>query len=342
MGIPAVVTAGDGRAAKAVYGESKVYLELEATPLVALVVLTLQDVEAVDSVWVVGDRQRLDAVFARRDICTRLTKPLHVVAQRRNLLENCWEAYRCALAGAGPGGRDPECESDLDQEVLYLSGDLPFATAAEISEFIGRARATHSEYALGVVTDRALRAFKPEKPGEPGIEMAYFNLREGRLRQSNLHLARPARIGNRHYIEEMYEHRHQRQLGNMLALAWRILRSEQGGLMALFLYGLMHAAGVADRLGMRRAADWIGNRVPLSVVERVVGRLLRTRFRFVFTEAGGSALDIDTEHDYDVARMRFREWLVAQRARAEDLYGKRAGATARVSAAARETAHARA
>ena len=56
-----------------------------------------------------------------------------------------------------------------------------------------------------------MRAFYPEAPGKGGIHMAYFNLREGRFRQSNLHLIRPGRVLNRCYVEEMYEHRHQRE-----------------------------------------------------------------------------------------------------------------------------------
>ena len=48
MGIPAIVTAGDSRAAKAVYGQSKVYLEVAGLPLVAHVVRTLQDCPEVD------------------------------------------------------------------------------------------------------------------------------------------------------------------------------------------------------------------------------------------------------------------------------------------------------
>ena len=42
--VPAIVAAGDRRAAKAVYGESKVYLELGGRPLVAHVVAMLQRV----------------------------------------------------------------------------------------------------------------------------------------------------------------------------------------------------------------------------------------------------------------------------------------------------------
>ena len=38
----------------------------------------------------------------------------------------------------------------------------------------------------------------------------------------------------RHYIEDIYEHRHQREFGQILGLAWTLLRSEQGGLPVLF------------------------------------------------------------------------------------------------------------
>ena len=68
-----------------------------------------------------------------------------------------------------------------------------------------------------------MRGFRPETPGEPGIEMATFNMREGRVRQSNLHLVKPGRLRNRQLIEEMYEHRHQREVGLIVDFAWRLL-----------------------------------------------------------------------------------------------------------------------
>jgi hypothetical protein len=93
--------------------------------------------------------------------------------------------------------------------------------------------AINVDYALGLVTEHELEAFYP-KDGAPGITMAYFNLREGRFRQSNLHLVKPAKLGKRHYIEDMYEHRYQRQLGQALGLAWRILSDRGGGIRVLF------------------------------------------------------------------------------------------------------------
>jgi hypothetical protein len=150
--------------------------------------------------------------------------------------------------------------------------------------------------------------------------MAYFNLREGRFRQSNLHLVKPAKLGNRQYVEDMYEHRYQRQLGQVLGLAWRILMSG-GGARLLFYYALMHLAGVLDRRGARPLADAVRRILPLQRVERACGALLRASFRFVITDVGGCALDVDNEHDLDVARLRFHDFERDLSRIAESLHG---------------------
>jgi hypothetical protein len=151
--------------------------------------------------------------------------------------------------------------------------------------------------------------------------MAYFNLREGRFRQSNLHLVKPALLGNRHYVEEIYEHRYQKQMGNIIALAWRIFWDQGGGLRLLGYYAVIHAAAVADRRGWLRLADLLRRWIGISRVEEAVGRLLQTHFRFVTTEVGGCAVDIDNEEDYQTANMRCDEWRRDQEERAERLYG---------------------
>ena len=320
MKIPAVVTAGDRGAAKAVYGESKGYLEIAGRTLVAHVVATLQRVPEISEIWIVGDAARLGSVFAAEPLCRSLRKPLHVIAQQNTLYENAWGAYRRLLPGAGEAGRDPGPE-DLDTQALYVSADLPFATPQEISAFVRQASQLDCSYAVGLVTEESMAGFLPAAPGEPGIQMAAFNLREGRFRQSNLHLVKPARVVNRHYIEEMYQNRFQREFGSVVALAWRLLTSERGGLSLLYYYLLMHCAGVVDRRGYRRLADALRRFVPLARVEAGCSDLLRASFRFVVTDAGGAAIDIDNEHDYDVAKLRYAEWSKQQADRAEQLYG---------------------
>lgn len=317
--VPAVVMAGDRGAARAVRGQSKVFLELAGRPLVAHVVEVLQAVPEVSAVWVVGDPERLEAALS--PLRERLTRTLHVVPQFRNLYENAWESYRRVLPDAPPEGRDPVSEADLDQPVLYLSGDLPFATPQEISDFVRRSLAKECVYAIGFVEESSVEPFYPVAEGEPGIHPVYFNISEGRVRQSNLHLVRPARLTNRHYIQEMYQHRHQKQVGNMIGLGWRIMRSESGGLRIAFFYSLLHVASLFDRAGLRRTADRIRSWVPTSRVEDCVSRLLRGSFRLVVTSCGGCAIDIDTEDEYGAALARYDEWRESQGERARALYG---------------------
>ena len=317
--VPAVVMAGDRGAARPVRGQSKVFLELGGRALVSHVVWVLQQVPEVREVWVIGDARRLESVLG--PLREGLVKPLHVIEQLRTLYENAWEAYRRILPGAGPAGRDPESPEDLDRAVFYLSGDLPFATPQEISAFLRGALAQDCDYALGVVDEASVEHFYPGAPGGPGIHPVYFNVSEGRVRQSNLHLVKPGRVGNRHYIQEMYEHRYQKQLGNMLALGWTILRSEQGGLRIVFYYLLMHLASLADRWGWRRLADRVRTWIPTGRVEAAVGQLLRASFRLMITHGGGCAIDIDKDEEYEAARARYEEWRGTQRKRAEKLYG---------------------
>jgi GTP:adenosylcobinamide-phosphate guanylyltransferase len=320
MRIPAVVTAGDRGAAKAVYGESKGYLEIAGRPLVAHVVAMLQEVPEVSEVWIVGDAERLACVLAAEPLRSTLRKPVHVMPQQSNLYENAWGAYRRLLPGAGEAGRDPE-PGDLDIQALYISADLPFATPQEVSAFVRQAARLECSYALGLVTEESMADFLPSAPGETGIQMATFNLREGRFRQSNLHLVKPGRILNRHYIEEMYRNRFQRELGSIIGMAWRLLTSERGGLGILYYYFLMHCAGVVDRRGYRRLADALRRFIPIARIEAGCSHLLRASFRFVITEAGGAAIDIDNEHDYDIAKLRYEEWSKLQAGRAQQRYG---------------------
>jgi len=319
MGVPAIVTAGDRRAAKAVYGQSKVYLEVEGVPLVARVVQVLQQVPEVTEVWVVGNAERLETVLGEPEVRASLSKPLHVIEQHRNLLENCWESYRRVLPGAPPEGRDPASEEDLAFQALFLSGDLPFATPQEISEFIRLGEQADCDYAVGLVPRESLVEFLPEEAGAPGIEVAYFNMCEGRLRQSNLHLAAPGAMGARELVEEMYEHRHQRRFWNMVALGFRILMNQGGGVRVLWGYALIHFGGLADRWRFSGLADWLRTRNSLARAEEGISRLLQTRVRLIVTEVGGCAIDVDTEQEYDAVRERFQEWTAAQQARAKAL-----------------------
>ena len=119
--VSAVITAGDATASKAVYGDSKAFLSVSGRPMVVGLALTLQSVPEVSEVWVVGNLSRLQEAFASPEVRGALEKPLHLVEQGRNLLENAWETYRKTLSQDTEAGRDPVGD-EIDTPILFLSG----------------------------------------------------------------------------------------------------------------------------------------------------------------------------------------------------------------------------
>ncbi len=313
--IPAVVMAGDQRGARSIGQESKVFLELDGRPLIVHILETLQRVPEISEIWVVGDQQNLSKLLDSPP--KSWSKAVTVVPQLNNLYQNAWETFRRSLPGAGPEGRDPT-EKEVLIPYLYVSGDLPFATPQEVSAFITLSLESDGDYVLGLAPQGSLASFST---GEPKYVVAYFNLAEGRFRQTNLHLVRPAKIRNRELIGEMYDYRYQRKVKNVLPLAWQMLYRKGGRLAALWYYILIHVAGWVDRRGLSRIADIVRRYVPLAKVAGCVSSFLGAKFQFVITEAGGCAVDIDSEEQYLAAKARYSEWRKSQEETAVVLYG---------------------
>lgn len=333
MKLAAVIAAGDRRAARLVSGESKAFLELAGLPLVAHVALTLQSVHEVSSVWIVGNAERLAKVFEDAALRAKLHKPLFILEQFENLYQNAWQSYRHILGSAsassadGCNARDPQL-ADATTRVFYLSCDIPFATAQEIADFLQSAFELDAPYVAGLVAERSLAPFRGRASGErsdadieSGIEPALFGVCEGRFRQNNLHLVQPALLPNRHYIEEFYENRHQKNWRQILRMAWKVLHSEEGSLALIFYYLLAHLALIFDRLRWAWFARKIRERISMHDYEAAFSRLLRAPFRMVVTQVGGCGIDIDDEADFTAARSRYAEWRAQQTLLAATLHG---------------------
>lgn len=308
--VQAILLAGDRGSAKAVRGTSKAFLEVGGKPMVVHVLEALLHTPEVSEVYVVGDAVRLEKTLARFG-CLQLAgaqgRPVHVIPQRETLYENVWHTFLRTL----PARSDGETAPDPEHPILVVPADIPLVIPEELSDFVRQSLATGADYALGLSPDAALARFAPSD-GDPGIEMATFNVAEGRYRQNNLHLVRPLKIGNRHYVQDMYENRYQKQLGNMLRLGWRILRKEFRHLALLRFYVLLHLAGVLDRSGFARAADAVRRWVSLPRVERGLSALLRTRFVTVVTGLGGAAVDVDNAEDLEIADKNLERWKAMQ------------------------------
>jgi GTP:adenosylcobinamide-phosphate guanylyltransferase len=301
MRVQAVLLAGDRGASRAVRGESKAFLDVAGKPMVVHVLEALIHTPEVSEVYLVGDPLRLERALAAHGcllLAAARSCPVHIVPQRRTLFENVWHTFLRALPEGGPHD---------DHPILVVPSDIPLVVPEEISAFARESMAMDADYVIGLTPDVAMERFGP-RDGEPGIEMAYFNIAEGRYRQNNLHLVRPLRFGNRHYVQDMYENRYQKEFGNMVRLGLRILRREYRHLWVFFYYLLIHLAGVLDRRGHTRLARWARARLPLATVERGLSGLLKTRVRAAVTALGGAAVDVDNEVDLEAAEKMFHRW----------------------------------
>lgn len=305
MRTQAILVAGDRGASRAVRGTSKAFVEIAGRPMVVHVLEALLHTPEVSEVYLVGNAARLSSAVAEYG-CLALAAargcPIHIVPQRDTLYANVWYTFLRTLA---PGRADPK------HAVLVVPADIPLVIPEEISAFLARAAASGGDYVVGLSPETALAPFAP-RDDAPGVEMAYFNLREGRFRQNNLHWVRPLRMGNRHYIDEMYENRYQKELGSQIGLAWRVIRREWRNLWVLGCYFMIHLAGVLHRRGYRDAADRVRAWVPLSSIESAASALLRTRFRTVTTELGGAAVDVDNDADLEVVEKMLERWKALQ------------------------------
>jgi len=306
MRIQAILLAGDRGASKAVRGSSKAFVEIAGKPMVVHVLEALLHTPEISEVFATGDTLRLEKAFAEHG-CLSLAASrgcaLNFVPQGDTLYENVWNAFLRSLPPAAP---------DPDHAVLVVPSDIPLVVPEEISDFLAGAEKTDADYVIGLTPEEALAPYRPSD-AQPGIEMAYFNLREGRFRQNNLHCVRPLRMRNRHYIQDIYENRYQKEWGNMLRLAWRVLTRELRNLWVLGFYLVMHVAGVLQRHGYRRLSDRVRRFASLSTVERGMSALLQTRVLCAITTRGGAALDIDNEKDLEVAQRMFERWKRRQR-----------------------------
>ena len=301
----AILLAGDRGYSKAVRGRSKAFLDVAGKPMLVHVLEALLHTPEVSEVFVVGDAARVEKAVSSYG-CLQLAavrgRPVHIVPQRNTLYENIWHTFLRTL----PGGHE-----DPDHPVLVVPADIPLVVPEELSDFTRQALATGLDYVVGLTPHEVLQRYEPGDDGD-GVVMASFNVAEGRYRQNNLHLVRPLRMGNRHYIQDMYENRYQKELGSTIRLAGRVVRKEFRNLWVLSYYVLMHLAGLFDRHGFERAANVVRRRVGLRGVERGIGALLQTRFTTVVTGLGGAALDVDNADDLEVVGKNLERWKAYQ------------------------------
>lgn len=304
MKIDAVVTAGDGKAARKVFRKNKALLDVAGKPIIRHIIEALLACEDIGRIVVVGPREDFLDVIGDLGV--------DIVQQKRNLVENGWEGF---LHTIPEYRRQGVCSAEIiekywDKYALFLSGDIPLISVPEIRQFLSQCDMDNYDYVAGATTEEILELFGPRK-GRPGIKMATFYMWDGNLRQNNLHMARPfALLESIDLVLEAYEYRYQREFVNIIKAMGSIVRFGRKGLFqTLGLYLMLQLCAGLSSLGLERAARLASFPVTRPRVERLVSKFLNTRFRIALTTVGGAALDVDNEKDYMTLSVMYRDWM---------------------------------
>jgi CTP:molybdopterin cytidylyltransferase MocA len=318
--VDVVITAGDRRASRPVCGESKAFLPLAGVPILHHVLSAVEQARCTARIFVVGDKARLEHSLATSQAPFRGTRPLVLLEQENTLYDNVWKAFLHTLPDY-TSGMDWQAYTDTaaaDKAILVMPGDVPLATPFEIDEFVDGCDLHTYDYCLGLSTETTLRAYYPQD-GRPGIQMAYFVLRDRRVRQNNLHLVKPLRLGNRHYIQKMYDLRYQREWWNIVKLCLELWGIRDASARTIWAFLSLHMARLLSRLGWQRLPLFRPFFLDPAMVASLMSQLLRTRFTLVMTHYGGCALDIDNADQFAAIQTNFDHWLAYQLALAKEL-----------------------
>ncbi len=201
---------------------------------------------------------------------------------------------------------------------LVAAGDMPLLMSAEVDEFASNCDMENFDYVVGVTEEAALEHYYPSE-NKSGIHMATIHFRDGNVRQNNLHMVRPFKVLNRHYIQTIYDFRYQKEFWNIFRLACEILNKEEGGWGTMGYYALMQLSLTSARLHLGFLKDFFRNRTALDSVNECISKLLRARFTVARTSLGGATLDVDCEEDFETIKDRFSEWMDHQRETADRL-----------------------
>ncbi|MCK4540880.1 MAG: NTP transferase domain-containing protein [Spirochaetales bacterium] len=317
--VAAIVLAGDKRGSISIRNDNKAFLPVQGKPILVHILRALGQSPSIGKIAIVGPEERIRGTLDESSLDEKIKNTIRIVPQRENLLENSKSGFLATLESLPPGTRFNDLYNTdfANTSVLLLSSDMPLLTSYEIDEFLKQADMEKQDYFIGITSEKSLSRYLPDG-NQPGVSMIYFNFKEGRLRQNNLHIAKPLKVKNLKYLEIMYELRYQTRFRNILLLIV-VLCSTGGSLFSAVRYTLNLQISRLLRGGPHhRLYRYFKNRAPLEGILRCIGKILGTRIGTIETHYGGAALDIDNEKDLEIVEKMYEPWIALQ----QDYYNR--------------------
>jgi GTP:adenosylcobinamide-phosphate guanylyltransferase len=300
--IDAVLMAGGTAGSRSIFGRNKLALEIEGIALLNHVLNVLERVERIGRICIVGPKGDIEQLLAKNQ---EFSKEIVVVEEKENFYENFWTAFITMIPDYTPGLEEERADI-RELQVFALSADIPLISAMEINEFLDLGLDAQLDFCLGMTEEKHLEKFLPTAD-KPGIEPIYLYLREGNFRLNNLHLIKPFKVENRTYIEKLYQRRHQRKFRNIAITFFDVFKMKLG-FRVIQLFVIAELSVLFQSLGLESLLKVTKGMTTKLSVSSCVSKLLMTNIDFVVTTNSGSAIDVDSQEEYEIIMSRFREW----------------------------------
>lgn len=290
---------------------NKTFIKIRGRCLFAHVLNALLNAARIGRIYIVGPQRAVENELAADTALPLSRKPVKVIPESRNLIDNMFNAFTASIEGYHPG-EELNNAVLLEKPIFGVAGDCPLILPEEVDQFLERCDLSRYDYFVGMTSEDVLKKFYAHH-GHRGIKLISTPFAEGLLRVNNLHLAKPFRIAHRHELHEMYQLRHLRKIRNIVkfgyGLSKRGLTAEEWRVCVK-----MFIAIKARRMGFARLAESLRQRSPMGTVVGAVDKMLGTRSTIVLTTYGGAALDVDRPSNAPLFETYFDEWIKIQKA----------------------------
>jgi len=262
-----------------VNGVNQAFLPLEGRPLLIYVLMALDRVTQIDKVVVIGSPKEIMRAIESVIFEIPFQKKIIVLEEKENFLES----VRFADAETHKKTDRQEGLGMISEPTLFLPGNIPFVTTAEISTFIAASDMDKADCYLSIVPGGTARF--------PGIKQEEINLNETEIqapRLGRLMLAHCDAMENADAIETIASHYKETQLE----------KTSQTTPLKAFLRCIQANP-------QTKSPDTPAS---LSEIEKEVGHFLKTRFKFTETATAGNALPAEDLTAYQFLIAHFEDW----------------------------------
>ncbi|MFQ5588825.1 MAG: hypothetical protein ACE5F7_08290 [Nitrospiria bacterium] len=280
----AFVFATDQRPQNRVRGKHPAFLPLENRPLLLYVLMALDRVEAIQKITVIGPPKEVMRAVESVMFVMPFQKQIVVLEPRETLLES----LEATVPGSGVGESGQDGLSMISDPALYLPGNIPFVTTAEISTFIASADMRQFDCCVSYASANAYDFLGSTQPQVSTKFKTAYHLEKEAVHLGRLFLARPGQMG------------HPAALKKILTLFQSRTSNAPGDENPIESF--LKLAGF--KLEGKGSAVYPG----LADLAAQTSAFLKTRVQLIQTQTGGHALPVEDGDSHRFIADHFEAW----------------------------------